>query len=338
MRYPENLKKGDTIGICAPSCGIVEPDKIERLEAAIEQLKQMGYQVIETESVRKEERGRSASGKKRAKEFMQLWENEQVKLILYAAGGDFLIEMLDELDWDKLKTSKPKWTQGFSDITTISFLLNTRLEIPSMYCENAKEYAMKPLYPNLINALEIMSGKQVIQTSFEKYEVEREESTNPEKGYNLTKKVEWKNIVGGEKIQMQGRALGGCLDCIRNFFGTQYDFIQSYIEKYKQDGILWFLECYEMGTADLYRVLWQMKHAGYFNHTKGILFGRPLFTREDYDITFNQTVKEVLGDLKIPILCEVDIGHVPPQLAMVNGAILKVTAEKGKGKVETILE
>lgn len=337
MRYPENLKKGDTIGICAPSCGIVE-EKIERLDAAIEQLKQMGYKVIETESVRKQERGRSADKKQRAKEFMQLWENEEVKLILYATGGDFLIDMLDELDFEKLKTTKPKWTQGFSDITTLSFLLNTILDIPSMYCENVKDYAMQPLYPNLTNALDIISGKQVVQTSFEKYEEEREEESNPHAGYHLTKKVEWKKVVGKEAIQMQGRALGGCLDCIRNFFGTQYDKIKEYTEKYKEDGIIWFLECYEMGTADLYRVLWQMKHAEYFKHCKGILFGRPLFTRNDYDITFYETVKEVLEDLKIPIICDVDIGHVAPQMAIVNGAILKVTSENGKGKVETILK
>lgn len=338
MRYPENLKKGDTIGICAPSGGIVEEEKIAKLEVAIEQLKQMGYKVIETASVRKEERGRSADKKQRAKEFMQLWENEQVKLILYAAGGDFLIEILDELDMEKLKTTKPKWTQGFSDITTLSFLLNTILEFPSMYCENVKEYAMKPLYPNLTNALDIMSGKQVIQTSFEKYEEERKNSANPDASYHLTKEVEWKNVVGKEPIQMQGRALGGCLDCIRNFFGTKYDKIKEYTEKYKEDGILWFLECYEMGTADLYRVLWQMKHAEYFNHCKGILFGRPLFIRNDYDITFHETVKEILKDLNVPIICDVDIGHVPPQMAMVNGAILKVTLENKKGKVETIFK
>ena len=28
MNYPDNLKIGDTIGICAPSCGIVKPEKI----------------------------------------------------------------------------------------------------------------------------------------------------------------------------------------------------------------------------------------------------------------------------------------------------------------------
>ena len=29
MNYPENLKKGDTIGICAPSGGISEEDAIK---------------------------------------------------------------------------------------------------------------------------------------------------------------------------------------------------------------------------------------------------------------------------------------------------------------------
>ena len=31
MNYPEPLKKGDTIGICAPSSGITEIHKIKRL-------------------------------------------------------------------------------------------------------------------------------------------------------------------------------------------------------------------------------------------------------------------------------------------------------------------
>ena len=46
----------------------------------------------------------------------------------------------------------------------------------------------------------------------------------------------------------------------------------------------------------------------------------------------------LLIDLKIPIICDADIGHVSPQLAIVNGAILKITSENGKGKVETYLK
>ena len=81
-----------------------------------------------------------------------------------------------------------------------------------------------------------------------------------------------------------------------------------------------------------------MKNSGYFKNCNGIIFGRPLFLREDYETSFNDTVKEFFKDLNIPVICDADIGHVSPQLAMVNGAILKITSENGKGTVETYLK
>lgn len=339
MNYPENLKNGDTIGICAPSGGITEPEKIEKLEAAIIALKKMGYKVIETDSVRCEEKGRSASAKIRAQEFMELLENDEVKLIIFATGGDFLCEILDYLDFDKIKKLKPKWLQGYSDITGISFLFNTILEIPTMYCQTIKDYAMEPLHRSLTDALKIESGNEILQESFEMYEGSwDDENTNPHKEYNLTEKVEWKNIYGENKISIKGRALGGCLDCIKSFIGTKYDNVKKYIKNHKDEGTIWFLECYEMGTAELLRTLWQMKNAGYFENCNGIIFGRPLFVRNDYDVTFNETVKNVLKDLNLPIICDVDIGHVSPQMAIVNGAILEITSENGKGTIKTYLK
>lgn len=338
MNYPEKLKIGDTIGICAPSAGIIKPEKIEKLDAAIKQLKSMGYKILETKSVRCDENGRSASAEIRAKEFMELLENTEIKLIIFASGGDFLCEMIDYLDFEKIKTLSPKWLQGFSDITGISFLFNTILDIPTMYCQTIKDYAMKPLHKSLIDALEIESGKEIIQESFELYEKEwNQDEEDPCTTYNLTEKVEWKNIVGGEKIVMQGRSIGGCLDCIQNYIGTKYDNVKNYIEKHKEDGIIWFLECFEMSTPTVFRTLWQMKNAGYFKNCNGIIFGRPLFIRNDYNMDFNQAVKEAIGNLNIPIICDADIGHVSPQIATVNGAILKITSENGKGKVETFL-
>ena len=359
MNYPENLKKGDTIGICAPSGGISEEDAIKKLELAEKQLQEMGYKIIETESVRKEERGRSASGKQRAKEFMELLENDDVKLIIFAEGGDFLVEMIPYLDFEKIKTLKPKWMQGYSDITGINYLWNTILERPSIYCEMIKKYAMRPLFRDLTDALKIASGEEIEQTSFEKHEeiidfrieqpeepLENQETIEDvedktkelEKGYNLTQETKWINLKGEEKIEFKGRAIGGCLDCVKAFIGTKYDHVKNYIETYKEDGIVWFLEVFEMSTPTVYLTLWQMKEAGYFKNCNGIIFGRPLFIRNDYDIDFKQTVKDVLGDLNIPIICDADVGHVSPQFAMVNGAILEVTSQEGKGKIKTILK
>lgn len=335
MRYPESLKIGDTIGICAPSSGVVEPDKLERLDKAIKNLEKMGYKVIETASVRSDIQGRSAKACVRAKEFMELWENEEVKLIIYAGGGDFLMEMLDYIDFSELKKSKPKWTQGFSDITHLSFLLNTICDMPSMYCENVKDYGTNTIYYNLTDALKIESGEEIIQNSFEKYQ---EGEDNVDGTYNLTKEVKWKNITGEEKIEIKGRAIGGCLDCVDTLIGTEFDKVKEYVQRYKDDGIVWFLECYEMNTPLLQRVLWKMKHAGYFKHCKGIIFGRSLMMREDYEVSEEQAILDAIGDLGLPIITEADIGHVPPQLAITQGAILKITSENGKGTVETYLK
>ncbi len=265
MNYPESLKIGDTIGICAPSDGVVE-EKIERLNLAIENLKKVGYKVIETKNVRTSIKGRSSDAKTRAEEFMQLWENEEVKLIIYASGGDFLMEMLDELDFEKIRKSNPKWTIGFSDITTLSFLLNTLCDIPSIYCENVKEYSMTPLYRNLEDSLKIASGEDIVQASFERHQ--KRDCELDDNTYHLTEKTVWKNITHQEEISITGRALGGCLDCIDSLIGTKYDKITNYIDKYKDDGIIWFLECCEMNTPQLTRILWKMKNANMFKNCK----------------------------------------------------------------------
>lgn len=334
MRYPENLKIGDTIGICAPSNGVTDEFKIKRLDAAIESLKQMGYLVMETESVRKSKKKRSASGKQRAKEFMELMENPKVKLILFANGGDFLVEMLDYLDWDTLKQMEPKWIQGYSDITGIEWMFNTILEVPSIYCDTVKSYAMKPLQEGLKSALKIASGEEIKQESFQKHEGDWEEEEDPTAPPKLTEPVEWKNITGATRVEIQGRSIGGCFDCVTDFIGTKYDCVKQYIEKYEKEGIIWFLECFEMGTAEVYRRLWQMKNAGYFEGCKGIIFGRPLFKREDFGISYEEAVLDAIGDLQIPIIMDADIGHVSPQMAIVNGGMLRIISENGKGTVE----
>lgn len=336
MIFPEKLKKGDTIGICAPSEGIIEPEKIEKLDKAIKQLKNLGYKVIETKSVRNSNMGKSNIANERAKEFMELWENNEVKLILYASGGDFLMEILDKLDFDKLRNSKPKWTQGFSDITHLSFLLNILCDIPSIYCEHIKEYAMQPLFRNLTDSFKLISGENVIQYSFEKY-VDVNDDKNEDYTYKLTKNTYWQNITGQNEISIKGRAIGGCLDCVDTIIGTKFDKVEEYINKYKKDGIIWFLECYEMNTPQLQRILWKMKHAGYFNNCTGIIFGRSNIMREDYELTFAQAILNEIGELNIPIITEADIGHVPPQFAIMQGSILKIVSKDGKGRVETIL-
>jgi len=93
-----------------------------------------------------------------------------------------------------------------------------------------------------------------------------------------------------------------------------------------------------MNTPLLQRILWKMKHAGYFKYCKGIVFGRPYIMREDYQISEKQAILDAIGNLEIPIIIGADIGHIPPQLAITQGAILKITSKDGKGTVTNRLK
>ena len=103
MRYPEKLETGDMIGVTAPSAGIVKEVKQKRLDNAKSNLEKLGYKYKETENVRTDFNGISSRGEERAEQFMRLWKDNNVKAIIAADGGDFLIEMLEYLDFEKLK-------------------------------------------------------------------------------------------------------------------------------------------------------------------------------------------------------------------------------------------
>ncbi len=86
MKYPSFLKDNDLIGITAPSAGV--GSKIEDFNKSIKNIKEKDLRVVETKSVRNDEEV-STTAVERIKELNELLENDEVKLIMSAAGGDF---------------------------------------------------------------------------------------------------------------------------------------------------------------------------------------------------------------------------------------------------------
>lgn len=336
MKYPKFIKKGDKIAVTAPSAGFSKEEQLLEYENAIQNIEKMGFEFLETANVRTYENGRSSSAKERAKQFLQVWEDESVDAIICAKGGDFACEMLDYLDLEQLNPLSPKWLQGFSDITNLGFVLTTNLDIATIYGENIRDYGMREPFKTLTDSIKIMQGEEVIQQSFSVCEPKEEERGIFET-YHLTQKTQWKNLNHEKKLMFSGRCIGGCLDVIINLIGTKYDKVKNYIETYKNDGIVWFFDIFEMSTPQVCCHLWQMKNAGYFEYCKGIIFGRAFLLREDYDMDLAKVVKDAIGDLGIPVILEADIGHVPPQMPIVNGSILEVTCQDGQGEIKTFL-
>lgn len=318
MRYPEFVNKGDVIYVTAPSDGNTEEIDIYRLEKAKDKLSKLGVTVLETPDVRSSLRGRSADAKVRAEEFVNAW-NSEAKAVISAKGGDFLMEMLPYVPFEKL-ADNPKWFQGFSDNTSIGFILSTCYDIASLYCNNFNDFAMKEWHPSIENNWSILTGNIPLQKSFDKYQADFYKGETGTEGYMFSEPVCIKELVKGENTAVSGRLTGGCLDVLLNLVGTKYDKVNEYVNQYKNDGIVWFMESFALGSEDIERGLWQLGEAGWFDNVNGFVFGRYTFFNTTTDTSYEEALLSALSKYNVPIIYGADIGHRPPQFTMVNGA------------------
>lgn len=337
MIYPFKLEKGFNIGVAATSSGYDIDIDFVRLDSAISHFKELGYPVIISPNVRTSHKGRSSDGKTRAKELMELLIDPEIRVIIAASGGDYLVEMLPYIDFD-LVARNPKWIQGFSDTTGLTFTITTNLDIATIYSYNFGTFGMENWHHSLLDNTRILEGHDIIQKSFDMYQDGYYKKITGLEEFVLEKNVEWKNIISNDpnhknEISLHGRALGGCLDCLLNLVGTRFDKTKEFIERYQEDGILWFLESYDLSSEALYRGLWQLKEAGWFKHAVGFIFGRPAMFGSQYDISYEESVSSALKDLNLPIILDADIGHKPPQFTMINGALASVNSIDKKGTI-----
>lgn len=332
MIYPKFIKENDYIGITSPSDGITKKEKINRLNNAIKKINEIGFNTYETKNVRTSIKGSSSSPIERAKQLEELFLDEKIKTIICSSGGEFLLEILPHLNFDIIKNN-PKWIQGFSDPTGLLYVITTKLDIATIYSDNFISFGMNPWHQSLKNNIEILKGNIIEQQSFDKYEKEYQNYITGTESYNLTEKVYWEVLNNKQKATITGRMIGGCLDVLNELFGTRFDNTKNFINKYKKDGIIWYFDNCELSSEQLIRTLWKFKDNGYFNYTKGIIFGRSAIEKSYYDISFKEAIMYILKDLNIPIIINADIGHVSPRMTIINGAIANITIEKGHGKI-----
>lgn len=332
MIYPESLNKNDCIGVVATSKGISKDTEKLKFHKAIENFEKQGHNIIIANNINNNYKARSSTGEERTNEFIKLWKNDNVKAIITLKGGNFLIEMLPFLEQNKeiFNLYKPKWIQGFSDTTVLLYYLTTNLDIATIHADNFMNFGMKNINSGQINSIKILEGQEIKQESFDMYQSIHQKS-DIISDYNFDKKSIWKNLYNENLIHIKGRTIGGNLESITKLIGTRYDNTRNYIEKYKEDGIVWYLESFSMNTSEVYGALWEMKESGYFKYTSGFIFGKPAICENEYNITYEETLKDILGQLHVPVIYNADIGHVPPQLSIINGSITDIISKDGKG-------
>ena len=312
MKYPKLLQKGDTIGICAPSGGASGEVLSVRLDNAIRNIKALGYNVIETDSVRRDEKCVSADSKTRADEFMVLYENPDVVAILPTWGGEFLMDMLHHLDFDRLADLAAKWICGYSDMSTLAFALTLNSDISSIHGSNLMNMGFARIHDSDMRAFDVMSNRETTQKSWDTWGGYTSWNDFSQEVYTLDKPSLWKSLQGDTRVSFDGMMIGGCMDTLCKLLGTRFAPLEAFLNNYKQYGFVWTLESCEMAAPDIYRTLWQMRECGWFKHCNGIIIGRPDGYKDKRDFTLIDALKQGLGDLNVPVLYDADIGHIPP--------------------------
>lgn len=300
MQYPKFLKDNDTIGITALSSGAGE--HIKEVKVSLNHLKEK-YHLIITPNVYGDEIV-SSSCDIRVKEFNELL-NEDIDMLMNIRGGDFTYETLDYLDFAKIKEKK-LLVQGFSDLTSLVYILTCKYDLATLYGFNAKSYDNEKLEEYQINNLKFLQGNLVNQESF---------------GDRNTLSV-YGNFVD------YGIIIGGCLDVIRYLLGTDYDNTLSFIEKYKAKKIIWYFDIFAMSSVDVYLTLLQMKNKGYFKYSDTFIFGSVLFPKTECEMEYATCFKKALENKNI--IVDANIGHIRPSFTILNGSFATVEYKNNK--------
>ena len=292
MIYPKFLEKNSKVGITALSCGC--SDALDEIENAINAYKK-DYEVIVTDDVYGDHIV-SADKETRVEEFNTLL-NHNLSLINIARGGNFLYETLDGLKFNEIK-EKPLWFMGYSDVTSLLYILTTKYDIATIYGFNAKTFGDLPLLPYQLNCLEILKGNLIKQTNFRNL------------NYSINGDFESSGII-----------IGGCIEVLRNIIGTKYDNTKNFIEKYKDYRIIWYFDIFNTPAEDLYITLLQFRDSDYFKYTDTFIVSKVLFPNEEI-MTYKEAFNKAFPDKNIIMEC--DIGHIKPVLTIINGSYVNI--------------
>lgn len=291
MNYAKALKKGNTIGIIAPS----GPNRNIKIEKVKYNLNKLGYQVKVGKTCYLKYKGYLAGKDEvRALDLERMFLDNDVDAIMCMRGGYGAMRMLDFIDFSIIRDN-PKIFIGFSDITAIHICINqisnliTYHGIMPLNIEKWDEFSIT----SLLNTLNF--DKELIVKNPINHDI--------------------KSLTDGCS---EGILTGGNLSLIISTLGTKYEIDTK-------DKILFIEEIGEY-TYKIDRMINQLYMANKFRDCRGVVFGDfancKLAFEEDESII--NILREITQKIERPVLYNVKSGHCIPMVTLPLGAYCKI--------------
>ena len=231
--FPEWIK---TVALVAPASPGTSREKVD---AAISLLKKAGVKVKVMPNAREGEPAgyTSIPAEKRVADLERAWLDPEVDLILCIRGGAGTIDIVDKLDWDKLRTRPDLPVLGFSDITVLHMAM-------------LKEKAGHPYASASLLALPNVDGASLKSIQA----VLNGRSPDP---------VELTPLRAGK---VSGVALAGHLRLLEAVSRTRF--------RPETQGKVIFIESPDLAPPEAERTLKALRESGFFDSCAAVVFGR----------------------------------------------------------------
>lgn len=330
LRFPSPLRRGDRIGVTFPSSGVTGP-AAERIEFCVKWLREAGYDVV-VGTVMDGTELTAGPAADRAAELTDMLCDPQIRCVIPPWGGEMAIDIVDLLDWDALAAAEPTWLVGFSDLSTLLVPLTTRLGWATVHGDNLADTPYEAP-GGLLSWLDVVggAGPHRQQDSGMVADWWRFEEAPHATQWKTVGQGHWA-LQGASSLDVTGRLIGGCVETIHNLAGTPYGDVAAFGRAHAADGLIVYLEAAGDDAATICRNLHGLRLAGWFDNAQAVLIGRTQ-AKDHPKLSQREAVLDALGRLELPIVFDMEIGHIPPHLPLVNGALATLTIDGDRREI-----
>lgn len=309
-----------TIGVFSASSPVSATAPIRYLRGK-DYLTRKGLRVVDGALYGRQDFYRSGSIQARAAEFNELLYRDDVQILMAAIGGNNTNSILPYIDYGYLK-KHPKIIIGYSDTTALLLAIYAKTGLVTFYGPAlASSFGEFPPFVDqtydffrqvILEACPLPYTYKIPSAWTDEY-IHWNEQTRPKK----SQPNRWVTVLPGV---CTGQLIGGNLNTMEGFFGTEY------MPEIQQGDIL-LLEDSLKDACTIERSFSLLKLAGVLDRVGGIILGK----HEQFDDNGTgkqpyEILLEVLNGRRIPILADFDCCHTHPMFTMPIGCQVKLNA------------
>lgn len=311
---PRALQPGDTVALVCPSSRPFDPGKIAYSRQFLEA---EGYRVVVGSNTLKRYGNFAGRDEERLADFHEAWADPEVKAVICERGGNGASRLLPSIDYDLIRRN-PKILIGYSDITALHLAIHRMTGLITFHGPVAMDArSTRYSYEQFARALTSRQPLGAIPDP----PLEKPFSP-PYPPYRMV-------IRGG---RASGRLIGGNLTLIMETMGTPYEIDTA--------GKILFLEDVNEEPHFYDAYFTHLRQAGKLESAAGIIVGQCAGSDPQSTLVSNFSLEDLIeqhmGDLCIPVVYGVRLGHTPDQCVLPIGA--QATLEAGADGVRIVVE